>query len=443
MARKLILTLLLLLALGFILVSYVTVLRTDYRVTSGFVNLSLFLLFAFLVLLIFRFFVLIYISYLHHLDRARMPDLLAQYRRNPDSLVLPGVSIIVPCYNEGVVVENSIRSLLGIVYPNLEIVVVDDGSGDDTYQRAKRFAGKHGQCTVTVLRQRNRGKGEALNHGIGYAKGELIVCVDADSRLEPDALLYAVQHFRDPRVGAVAGNVKVGNRRNFLTRMQALEYIEGLNMVRRSQGYFSAVNIIPGPIGVFRRTVLEQVGGYDRDTFAEDCDITIKILIKRWKIVYEPFAIAVTEAPEDFIGFFRQRYRWTRGILQALRKHRRYLRHGAGFTHTFMLWYMGFEALLWPAMNIFAQIYFLYVVLFFDMTMFVIFWWGQLTMLDLVAAMFCIGMEDEDFRLTPYAVLYRIFFVVVTDVCKVIATVEEFLQVRMTWGKLQRTGRTD
>lgn len=442
MARKLILTLLLLLALVFILVSYVTVLRTDYRITAGFVNLSMVLLFCFLALLIFRFFVLIYLSYLHHLDRAQVPDLGAVYRRHPEKLLLPPVSIIVPCYNEGVVVENSIRSLLEIVYPDLEIVVVDDGSSDDTYQRAARYAGRHGHCRVTVLRQRNRGKGEALNHGIGYASGELIVCVDADSRLEPESLLYAVQHFRNPRVGAVAGNVKVGNRRNFLTRMQALEYIEGLNMVRRSQGYFSAVNIIPGPIGVFRRTVLESIGGYDRDTFAEDCDITIKILKQKWKIEYEPFAVAWTEAPENFVGFFRQRYRWTRGILQALRKHRRYLWHGAGFTNTFVLWYMGFEALLWPAMNIFAQIYFLYVVIFFDMTMFVIFWWGQLTVLDLVAAVFCIGMEDEDLSLTPYAVLYRIYFVVVTDVCKVIATLEEFLRLHMTWGKLQRTGRT-
>ncbi len=435
-------TVLLGLMMIFVIISYVTVLRTDYRVTSAFVNFSLVLLFSFLVILIARFFILIYLSYLHHLDRSRVPDILALYRRDRSSLHLPTVSIIVPCFNEGVVIENSIRSLLEVVYPNLEIVVVDDGSADDTYQRAARFAGKHGDHTVTVLRQRNRGKGEALNHGIGYSKGELICCVDADSRLDPASLLYAVQHFRNPHVGAVAGNVKVGNRRNFLTRMQALEYIEGLNMVRRSQGYFSAVNIIPGPIGVFRRTVLEQVGGYDRDTFAEDCDITIKILIRRWKIEYEPFAIAITEAPETFVAFFRQRYRWTRGILQSLRKHSRYLIHGAGFTNTFVLWYMGFEALLWPAMNIFAQVYFLYVVAFFDMTMFVIFWWGQLTVLDIVTALFCLSMEDEDMKLTPYALLYRMFFVVITDVCKVIATVEEFLRVHMTWGKLERTGRT-
>ena len=443
MARRLTLLGLALLMMGFVLISYVTVLRTDYRVTAAFVNFSLVVLFSFLVVLIVRFFILIYLSYLHHLDRSRVPDLLTEYRHNPGKLHLPSVSVIVPCYNEGRVIENSIRSLLGLVYPNVEIIVVDDGSADDTYPRAAKYEGRHGRFSVTVVRQRNSGKGQALNHGIRLAQGELIVTVDADSRLEPASLLYAVQHFRNPRVGAVAGNVKVGNRRSFLTRMQALEYVEGLNMVRRSQGYFSAVNIIPGPLGVFRREVLLEVGGYDDDTFAEDCDITIKILIRRWKIEYEPFAITWTEAPETYNAFFRQRYRWTRGILQSLRKHSSYLWRGAGPVNTFVLWYMGFEALLWPAMNIFAQVYFLYVVFFFDMTMFVIFWWGQLTVLDIVTAMFCISMEDEDLSLTPYALLYRVFFVVITDVCKVIATIEEFLQIRMTWGKLERTGRTE
>lgn len=442
MARKLTLAALLGLMMVFIVISYVTVLRTDYRITAAFVNFSLVILFTFLVILILRFFVLIYLSYLHHLDRARLPDMLAIYRRHPERLHLPTLTVIVPCYNEGVVVENSIRSMLGLIYPRLDIIVVDDGSSDDTYQRASRYEGRHGNFNVHVVRQRNSGKGQALNHGIRLARTDLVVCVDADSRLAPTALLYAVQHFDNPKVGAVAGNVKVGNRRNFLTKMQALEYVEGLNMVRRSQGYFSAVNIIPGPLGVFRRSVLHEVGGYDDDTFAEDCDITIKILIRKWKIEYEPLAMTWTEAPESYSGFFRQRYRWTRGILQSLRKHSPYLWHGAGPLNTFVLWYMGFEALLWPAMNIFAQIYFLYVVFFFDMTMFVIFWWGQLTVLDIVTALFCLAMEEEDMSLTPYALLYRVFFVVITDVCKVIATVEEFLQVRMTWGKLERTGRT-
>ncbi len=440
MVRKIMILLLVVTLMAFVFVTYVAVLRTDYRVTSAFVNLSMVVLFSFLVLLIIRFFILIYLAYLHHLDRSKTPDYLSEYLSRSGDMHLPPVSIIVPAFNEGVVIEASIRSLLNIQYPSLEIIVVDDGSSDNTYERAKRYEGSHGRATVRVLRKANGGKGDSLNYGIKASHGELVMTVDADSRLEPASLLYAVQHFKDPEVGAVAGNVKVGNRHNLLTKMQALEYIEGLNMVRRSQGYFSAVNIIPGPLGLFRRNVLDEVGGYDLDTFAEDCDITIKVLTRGWKIQYEPYAVTWTEAPETIRDFFRQRYRWTRGILQSLRKHAGYLLKGAGFINTFVLWYMAFESLLWPIMNIFAQVYFLYVVLFFSLAKFVLFWWGQLTVLDIVVAMFCLSMERESMKLVPYSIIYRIYFVVLTDVCKVIASIEELLQVRMSWGKLERTG---
>ncbi len=441
MARKITLFLLIAVVLGFAFISYVTVLRTDYRVTATFVNVSMVLLLFFLLVLIVRYFVLVFLSFLHQQNRLHVPDRVLDYFQTHDKAHFPTVSIIVPCFNEGVVIERSLTSLLQLHYPALEIIVVDDGSLDDTAARARRLAGRQGNHTVRVLQQPNGGKAVALNNGIGHAQGELIMAVDADSRLDPASLLYAVPHFEDPTVGAVAGNVKIVNRRNLITKLQALEYIEGLNMVRRSQGYLRAVNVIPGPLGVFRRSVLEQVGGYDNDTFAEDCDVTIKILAQRWKIEYEPYAITWTEAPETVNAFFRQRYRWTRGILQSLRKHAAQLFGGSGRLNTFVLWYMGFEALLWPIMNIFAQIYFLYVVFVFDMSVFVVFWWGQLTILDIVVAMFCIGMEREDMRLTPYSILYRLYFVVMTDVCKVIATIEEFLQVRMDWGKLERAGR--
>lgn len=441
MARKITLFICAMMVLGFAFISYVTLLRTDYRLTTTFVNVSMVLLLLFLIVLIVRYFVLVFLSFLHQQDRLHIPDRVLDYFQTDAQHHLPSVSIIVPSFNEGVVIERSLASLLQLHYPALEIIVVDDGSSDDTAARARQLEGRQGNHTVRVLQQRNQGKAMALNNGIRHAHGELIMSVDADSRLDPASLLYAVPHFEDPKVGAVAGNVKIVNRRNLITKLQALEYIEGLNMVRRSQGYFRAVNVIPGPLGVFRRTVLEEVGGYDDDTFAEDCDITIKILAHRWKIEYEPYAITWTEAPETVNAFFRQRYRWTRGILQSLRKHAASLWGGSGPLNTFVLWYMGFEALLWPIMNIFAQIYFMYVVWVFDMSVFVVFWWGQLTVLDIVVAMYCVGMEREDMRLAPYSILYRIYFVVMTDVCKVIATAEEFLQIKMNWGKLERAGR--
>jgi len=439
MVRRTLIAFIFIAVVAFMLVTYVTLLRTDYRVTSSFVSLSIVVLFAFLILLVIRLVALIYLSHRHHVDSNNCRNVLKEFPNRIHQL--PLVSIIVPAFNEGVVIESAITSLAKLVYPRKEIIVVDDGSTDNTYKLAAKYEKKDPHTAIRVLTQQNSGKATALNHGIRQASGELVLCVDADSRLEKDSLAYAVTHFEDPRVGAVAGNVKVINRDNFVTKMQALEYIEGLNMVRRSQGYFHAVNIIPGPLGLFRKSVLLDVGMYDDDTFAEDCDLTVKLLARGWKIQYEPFAIAWTEAPETVRAFFRQRYRWTRGILQALRKHQHFLFHESSALTRFVLWYMAFEAILWPAMNIFAQAFFLYIVIFFSLAKFVIFWWGQLTVLDIVTAMYCLSMENESMKLSLYSVPYRIYFVLLTDVCKVLASVEELLQVRMSWGKLERVGK--
>jgi len=266
--------------------------------------------------------------------------------------------------------------------------------------------------------------------------------MDGDSRLDANTLKAAMRHFTDARVAAVAGNVKVVNRDNLWTRLQALEYLEGLNTARRAQGFLRVVNIIPGPIGVFRRDVLRAVGGYDTDTFAEDADLTLKIVTAGWHIVYEERAIAYTEAPEQFIDLVKQRYRWTRGVLQALRKHRAWLvspRHG------FLVWVslvaMLFEAVVWPAVNILSNLLFCLVALSIGAASGVFYWWVLLTMLDVAAALYAVGIEGEELRLVPYAVVYRFMFITMIDVAKLFATIEEMARVRMTWGKLERAGR--
>jgi cellulose synthase/poly-beta-1,6-N-acetylglucosamine synthase-like glycosyltransferase len=251
-----------------------------------------------------------------------------------------------------------------------------------------------------------------------------------------------MRHFQDPRVGAVAGNVKVVNRGTMWTALQALEYIEGLNMARRAQGFLHVVNIVPGPVGVFRRDALVGVGGYDTDTFAEDADLTLKILTAGWHITYEDRAIAWTEAPERLRDLIKQRYRWTRGILQALRK-----RAGAlvdprgGFSVWVSLEAMLFEAVVWPVMNVVGNLFFAFAALTAGAASYVAFWWLLLTVLDVAAALHTVAMEEEDLALVPYAVLYRFFFISIIDVAKLFATAEELLRVRMTWGKLERAGR--
>lgn len=403
---------------------------------KGFIGLSFIMLFIFLCILILRYFGLMYFSYLnftfHYADQEK--------EKKEDSLV----SIIIPAYNEGRNIEESIKSLLALDYPKKEIVVVNDGSTDDTLQRSAKYEGFYPAARVRVISQPNQGKAKALNNGIKNSTGEYILCIDGDSLIEKYAVKKALRHFHDERVGAVAGNVKIVNISNFLTRLQSLEYMEGLNMVKQSQGFFKVVNIVPGPFGLFRRTAIESVGGYDSDTFAEDCDITIKILSAGWKIDYESESVSWTEAPENMRSLFIQRYRWGRGILQVLKKHKRSLvgiKGKGSRLNVVTIWYMFFEAIIWPIMNVFAQIFFVYVAVTSGMLNSLLFWWIQLTLLDMTAALHCVLIEKERLSYVLYAIPYRFFFILTIDVVKLLATLEEVLGVKMDWGRIERKGR--
>jgi cellulose synthase/poly-beta-1,6-N-acetylglucosamine synthase-like glycosyltransferase len=334
------------------------------------------------------------------------------------------------------------QSLLALDYPEFHILVVDDGSTDRTRELATSLAGNYGRITLNVVSKSNGGKAAALNTGLALAKTPYVLCMDGDSRLHSSTLRHAMPHFADPRVAAVAGNVKVVNRINIWTRLQALEYIEGLNLARRAQGFLRIVNIIPGPLGIFRRDVLAKVGGYDNDTFAEDADLTLKLVTAGWHVVYEERAIAWTESPEIFVDLIRQRYRWTRGILQALRKRTSVLSNPGGQLATWLsVAFMFFEAVLWPAINILGGLMFTIAALSAGVTSGIFYWWMLLTMLDVAAALYTIVTEEEDLALVPFAIIYRFLFITMIDVAKVFATIEEAANVRMTWGKLARVGR--
>ena len=391
------------------------------------------LLFALLILLVVRYVLLVWLGYLHHMESRERPT--------DDRTVRP-VTILVPVYNEEAVIEGALRSLLALDYPMFDILVIDDGSSDRTFEIASSLEGRYGAVTLRVVTKANGGKATALNTGIALARTPYVLCMDGDSRLARGTLRSAMRHFEDPRVGAVAGNVKVVNRSNIWTRLQALEYIEGLNMARRAQGFLRVVNIIPGPIGIFRLDVLRKVGGYDTDTFAEDADLTLKILTAGWHVRYEGRAIAWTEAPENFLDLIKQRYRWTRGILQALRKRSSWLASPLGGVAVWgSLLAMLFEAIIWPAANVFGNLLFALAALSVGVPSNIFYWWVLLTMLDVAAAVYTVAMEEEDLSLIPYAVVYRFLFITMIDVAKLFATVEEAANVRMTWGKLARAGR--
>ena len=406
-------------------------LRSPDQVQQFLVRLVLISLIIFLAILFIRYFTLLWFAYLQHAER----DVTAGA---PEVEYSP-VSIIIPAFNEGEVITHAIQSLLQLDYPAYEVIVVDDGSTDDTFAIARRSEGAASGVEVRVLTKRNGGKASALNAGIARSKHPFVMCMDADSWVEPGTLKAAMQHFQDPTIGAVAGNVKVANRENMLTRLQALEYIEGLNMPRRAQGFIAAVNIVPGPVGVFRRDALEEVNGYDTDTFAEDADLTLKMITSGWKIVYEDLAVTWTQAPKRTIDLIQQRYRWTRGILQALKKRKSVYWHPFP---DFPLWLsaveMGFEAILWPILNVYAHLFFAIVALLFGQGELLLYWWILLTLLDLVMALVTVSMEEESLRLVPYAIVYRFFFILFLDVTKTFATVEEAFNLGMEWDKLRR-----
>jgi cellulose synthase/poly-beta-1,6-N-acetylglucosamine synthase-like glycosyltransferase/peptidoglycan/xylan/chitin deacetylase (PgdA/CDA1 family)/spore germination protein YaaH len=240
-------------------------------------------------------------------DRAVMP--------NPE----PGVTVLIPAHNEQGVVVQTVTSVLASTVKALHVVVVNDGSTDNTGRLLDESFGDDPR--VRIIHQVNRGKAAALRRALQEAQTEIVVTIDADTEIEPDAIAKLLRHFSDPTVGAVAGNVKVGNRSRWLTRWQALEYITSQNMEKRAFDLLNCITVVPGALGAWRRQAIEAAGGITADTVAEDADLTIGIRRLGWRVSYDEEAIAWTEAPETPGALIRQRFRWTFGTLQSFWKH--------------------------------------------------------------------------------------------------------------------------
>ncbi|HXC48576.1 MAG TPA: glycosyltransferase [Candidatus Sulfotelmatobacter sp.] len=231
----------------------------------------------------------------------------------------PGVTVLIPAYNEESVIVQTVQSVLLSDLDDIRVIVVDDGSSDRTLELLESNFDKNNN--VQIIHQVNRGKAAALNNALSHAKTEFVVTIDADTEIEPDAIRKLLRHFSDPKVGAVAGNVKVGNRSRWLTRWQALEYITSQNMEKRAFDLLNCITVVPGALGAWRREAIEAVGGITADTVAEDADLTIAIRRLGWRVTYDEEAIAWTEAPETPGQLIRQRFRWTFGTLQSFWKH--------------------------------------------------------------------------------------------------------------------------
>ncbi len=250
--------------------------------------------------------------------------LIAKYKEKRakfDEQYHPSVTVVIAAFNEEKVIARTIRAVLASRYEPLDVVVVDDGSKDQTSAEVIRGFGDNPK--VRLLSQENGGKASALNRGIAEAAGEVIIALDADTIFARNTITKLIRHFADPLVGAVAGNVKVGNRVNPLTYWQSIEYVTSQNLDRRAYAVLNSVTVVPGAVGAWRRQAIMLAGGYATDTMAEDMDLTWRIRRIGYRVDTDSDAIGYTEVPDSFRTLFRQRFRWAFGTLQCLWKHRR------------------------------------------------------------------------------------------------------------------------
>ncbi len=238
----------------------------------------------------------------------------------------PSVTVVIPAFNEERVIVKSIRKVLASGYPGLQVIVVDDGSSDGTKARVLDTYGRDDR--VRLMTQPNQGKWRALNAAYSLIDTEVAVCIDADTQITRDAIGRMARHFADPAIGAVAGKVVVGNRRNLLTCLQALEYITAQSIDRRAGELINGMLVVPGAIGAWRVAAVREAGLYSNATLSEDADLTIAVNRAGYRTVYEETALAFTEAPATLRCFLAQRLRWSLGMFQTGWKHRRALREG-------------------------------------------------------------------------------------------------------------------
>ena len=357
------------------------------------------------------------------------------FRRAANTRPTDRISVIVPAYNEEKSVASSVESLLSQDYPNYELVVVDDGSTDRTYEIAKRYEGPK----VKVIHQDNRGKAEALNTGIRSASGSIVLTVDADTRLDSKALAAIAARFSsDPRLGSVSGNVKVDKARGLLQRLQEVEYTTGIGLTRKGQSMLASVMVVPGPIAAFRKEVIEKAGLFSSQTFAEDFDITLAVLKEGSKVEYEDGAIAYTIPPRGLQDLVKQRRRWYRGMMQVLAKHEgMFLRKRYGVAGLYGVPYMWYDTLS-PLINLFLA---LFAVLAGSLTgnwAPILIGLGSYWVLQTLAAVSALALDKErkpwQVVLSPLLIFYNTFL----DGIRAAAFVEEALNLRMKWEKPAR-----
>lgn len=366
----------------------------------------------------------------------------------------PRVTVIIPAYNEERVIEASVHRILASTYPALDVIVADDGSKDATSAIVAKAFGDEPRVRLMTLV--NGGKASALNRALAAADGEIIVALDADTQFEPETIGKLVRWFEKPEIGAVAGNAKVGNRVNLVTRWQAVEYVTAQNIERRALTRFDAIMVVPGAVGAWRREALNDVGGYPEDTLAEDQDLTIAIQRQGWKVAYDEDAVAWTEAPETLRALGKQRFRWAFGTLQCLWKHRAVVAQqrpsGLAFVGIPQAWLFQIAfAIASPLIDLALGISIVGTIVRViqhgwaqtqtDVLRMGAYWLG-FTLIDLACGLVAFRLDVREKRLPPFLLLSQRFVYRQLMYGVVIRAVSAALAgLGIGWGKLERTGR--
>ncbi|HKM78697.1 MAG TPA: glycosyltransferase [Candidatus Bathyarchaeia archaeon] len=359
----------------------------------------------------------------------------------PDPVESPLVTVIVPAHNEEQNIGSLLYTLLDQSYSNLEILVVNDGSTDNTAQIVKDYRRRGVQ--LLDLPRPNSGKHAALNYGLTIANGEIVVFMDSDGLVERTCITRMVAAMQNPHVYAVAGNVKVANRVSLFTKVQALEYIRDINVPRRAFDLLDISIVIPGPLGAFRKEYLRTVGSYDPDTVAEDFDTTVKVNKARDGMLVGirnvTDAIAYTEAPERIRDLIKQRKRWYGGMTQTVIKHsdRRFVAHAGAYSTVAVPYiYLTLFAvpLLELVMTSIGLVLSVVTGFVWYIVAFIIY-----SLLETLTSLLALRLDKEDLRLLIYSPLFVLGYRQFLDLIRIYAFYEIF-RGQMKWSRSERYG---
>lgn len=364
----------------------------------------------------------------------------------------PPVSILIPAYNELENIEATIRSAVSVEYPNLEVIVVDDGSTDGTYQRACWLRDSLDFPELSVYRVDNGGKSRALNTAFERCSGEFVMSMDADSALDSAAILFMVSKLlANPNLAGCAGQVTIGNTRSVVTYLQQLEYVQMNGTGRMFQSYFNTTLIAPGPITLFRRTHLEDLvasrqklpdhqpsaheGPWESDTFAEDAKLSMSLLSLGYGVCFEPAAECTTQSPPNVAVLLNQRYRWVRGNLQAVRESWKLWSLNSERRPSFALWLLWFllESVAWPLIDLSGAVMFVYLLTTTEALSSTVLWYLALIGADLSAAAFACMCCNRRLNIMIFIPLYRMFYGLLLEANAVLAMFDESRRAGMRW----------